>query len=148
MIRILKNCLLTCVSISVLLGSAPGCADTNNSLPSKDMQTLLQMTLDLKAMEQYYHIDKLPERAPLIVIRNHYINADLKLKKFGTEVVFKKKKDISDRKQAYLEITKIDILENSAVLQYVYPVEGIAGTVNFKKIGQTWQVENVKIVER
>lgn len=48
----------------------------------------------------------------------------------------------------YLEFTKIDIQTNTAEVSFSYPVEGIVGSVNYRKKADLWQVEDYRLVER
>jgi hypothetical protein len=111
-----------------------------------DLQNLMQATIDLKPLQPYYHVGQEPNRKPLIVLKNSIVNQDLSLSKFGSPVAFLSRTEIGDR--PYLEITKLTHDGTSAEVEFVYPVEGIRGTVYFKKTGDSWVVETHEIVEK
>lgn len=127
---------------------------TNRSrlFTDKTMRTnisiIAQLTLDLDALSNYYHVDVLPERSPLVVVINDTIKSDMKLTKFEKDVVYMKKSDTIKHNKAYFEFTKIDIGSRSAKVEFLYPVEGIAGMIIFKKSDNKWEVCEWKIVER
>jgi len=148
LIGALKNVSTVLVMLVTVLVSMPGCADSRNSTARQDLETLTQLVLDLEAMNGYYHAGKLPERIPLVVIQSQLVDPELKLSKFGQPVVFMDKPSAQKNKRAYMEFTHVDIQPAQATIQFVYPVEGIAGTVNFTKSGKDWRVEKCNIVER
>lgn len=111
-----------------------------------DLKTLVQSTIDLPALQAYYHVEHDPNRKPLIMITNTVITQPLPLSKFGVPVEFLSREATGDR--PYLEITNLSQNESTAVIEFLYPVEGIHGTVHFKKTGNTWTVVTHKIVER
>lgn len=148
MIGSLRVFILAFVAMGTILVSTQGCAESTENVTRPDMETLAQLTLNLEALRNFYHADKLPERIPLIVISNHLTGTSLKLEQFGKSVVFMDKKRAQESKKAYLEFTQVEIHGDHAVIQFVYPVEGIAGTVSFNKSEQGWRVEKTSIVER
>lgn len=148
MIRRLKNVTTVLVMLVTVQVSMPGCADSRNNTARQDLEVLTQLVLDLEAMNGYYHADKLPERIPLVVIQSQLVGPELKLSKFGQPVVFMDKPSAQKNKRAHMEFTYVDIQPVQATIQFVYPAEGIAGTVSFTKNGKDWRVEKYNIVER
>ena len=49
---------------------------------------ILQTVLDLPKLQQYYHVNELPDRKPLIVVENDHVDESFQLNKFGTQVIF------------------------------------------------------------
>ncbi len=148
LIGALRNVSTVLVMLATVLASIPGCADSRNGTARPDLEVLAQLVLDLDAMNGYFHADKLPERIPLVVIQNQLVGPDLKLSKFGQPVVFMDKTNAQKNKRAHIELTHADIQPAQATIQFVYPAEGIAGTVSFTKSGKDWRVEKYNIVER
>ena len=111
-----------------------------------DLNVLIQATIDLPALQAYYHVEQDPTRKPLVILMNKVLSQQLSLSKFGVPVVFLSRAEIGDR--PYLEVTKLTENEAAAVIEFLYPIEGIRGTVHFKKTGETWTVETHELVER
>ena len=95
----------------------------------------------------YYHIDTLPMRSPLILVKNEF-TTDLKLKKFGKEVVILDKQDVQNSNKPYLEFTNIKVVQNIAYVEFIYPVEGIYGNVELELVNAKWLIKSKKIMER
>ena len=62
-----------------------------------DLQKVFQMTLDLPELQEYYHVDSLPERKPLIVLKNEYLNNTPHLVKFNEPVTFLTQEEIYEK---------------------------------------------------
>ncbi len=115
---------------------------------SNDLQAICQLTLDMSSLDKYFHVDKLPERKPLLILINKHTITEPSLFKFGEKVRYISKKKIKGKSRPYLEFSKIEISENSAYVEFLYPPEGIAGKVNFVKDALGWHIKNHSIVER
>lgn len=115
------------------------------NLTQADLKSLVQAVIDLEALQNYYHVADAPDRKPLILLKNDVVDRDLGLSKFGVPVQFLVRDEAGQK--PYLEVTKAVVTGDSAVMEFRYPVEGIHGTVQFKKAGGRWQVENHKLVE-
>jgi len=109
------------------------------------VQLLCQMTLDLPALEQYFHPTE-PSRKPLRVIKNDAVKGDIKLTKFNLPVEFITLSEANKQKKPYFEFTSIEVKDNTATVSFRYRVEGIRGKVNFKRDG-AWQVVSHELVE-
>ena len=113
---------------------------------NKSMDTqkiILQIVIDLPELEQYYHLD-VPGRKPLAILKNGVVSTD-GLNKFGEPVVYIEK---PDEGRAYLEFTKRDVGENTADVEFLYPAEGVRGTVNLRLANGKWEVVDKSIAER
>jgi hypothetical protein len=117
-----------------------GAAETANTV-----QLICQMTLDLPALEKYFHPTE-SSRKPLRVIKNDTIKGDLKLTKFNLPVEFVTLTEAKKQKKPYFEFTSIEVKDNTATVSFRYRIEGIRGKVNFKREG-VWQVVSHELVE-
>jgi hypothetical protein len=110
---------------------------------SDTKQTLCQMTLDLPALDGFFH-PTAPNRKPLLVLKNEQVEK-LNLVKFGEPVKFISADEVKEL--PVFEFTAVEIKENTASISFKYKVEGVKGKVTFKKDGDTWQVESKEITE-
>lgn len=110
---------------------------------SDTKQTLCQMTIDLPALDGFFH-PTAPNRKPLLVLKNEQVGG-LSLVKFGEPVKFISTGEAKEL--PVFEFTAIEIKENTASISFRYKVEGIKGKVNFKKDRDNWQVESKEIIE-
>lgn len=134
--------------LSVFLIS--GCANSgpNNASLNQDYCTLIKGTINLEGLQQYYHIDTFPDRVPLIVsVENEDVNCK-DLVKFGTAVeVIKKENSPISGDDKHLALTKIEVANDYAIVNFKYIQEGIRGEIKFKKNNSKWVVDHSKIVE-
>jgi hypothetical protein len=150
----LKNkrmlCALICLSsmlFSCLLAHSNTIAKEKEEA-FNDFEQIFQLTIDLEALEQYYHINELPDRRPLVILQNKITANKPRLIKFGVPVKYANLTKNEKGRLPYLEFTKVDIHTYTAKVDFIYPVEGIAGTVNFRKKEGLWKVEKFRLVER
>ncbi|MEN6439955.1 MAG: hypothetical protein ABFD97_15370 [Syntrophobacter sp.] len=115
---------------------------------SHDLQEICQLTLNMSSLDKYFHIDKLPERKPLLILTNDQIQSKPDLFKFGERVKYVSLDEIKVKSSPYLEFSKIKFSGNNAYLEFLYPPEGIAGKVDFVKDERGWHIKSHKIVER
>jgi len=111
-----------------------------------EKQSIVQLSLNAKDLNSYFHIDVFPDRVPLIVVKNKYV-VGLKLRKFKHDVVFMDRKTIKVGKKPYLELTNFKIEKNTASVDILYPPEGIYAQLKFVKFRYEWTLVDSKIVE-
>jgi hypothetical protein len=125
---------------------AAGDAKRDNEAPAKqgdDVQAVLQLTVDDGELDQYLKLGE-PGRFPL-KIAGSAVPQNIELVKATKPVVVTTAP--SDKKQAVLVITAIDIQANEASVSYRYDVEGIRGTAYLKKTPHGWELTRSRIVE-
>lgn len=101
-------------------------------------QEIVRMFLEKSKINSYFHEKSLPERSPLIIIKNEVCDGSASLDKFGKPVVFMTKAVALERKLPYLEIESLDVKAGKAFLKYSYPVEGLAGDARFSWVDGQW----------
>ena len=136
----------------IILFNIPACyadrdANKETLLSTADRQLILQHVIDDKALQPYYHVDVLPERAPLVVVSNQFVQ-NIRLQKFNQDVQFVERAEIERSNRPYIEISKLNRQDNGIVVVYSYPVEGIHGEVHLVKSSDGWTIKNSKLVER
>lgn len=129
------------VLIVCVFGSASACG-------SSDLQQICQLTIDMRDLDKYFHVDKLPDRKPLLVIKNQYTAGEPALFKFGEKVRYVLPNEMRLKPRPYFEFSKIQITGNSAYVEFVYPPEGLAGKVDLLKDERGWHTKSHSIVER
>ncbi|MDX1696470.1 MAG: hypothetical protein R3208_22080 [Ketobacteraceae bacterium] len=130
-----------------------GCAHSGQT-PGPNPQTicgLVESTINLDKLQQYYHIDSFPERIPLVVtIANQDVDCP-DLEKFGMAVkVQYRSAEAAPGDTAYktsLDIKAINFENDTAQVYFSYPPEGIRGEIEFKKVSFDWRIQHSVIVE-
>ena len=111
-----------------------------------DISAIAQLIIDLDVLQQYYHVDEVKGRKPLLIVRNKYMKHEPRLTKFGESVRFVSQSEAGDR--PYLVFTNIEIAGETASVNFQYPVEGVLGSVNLRKLNASWRVEDRELYER
>jgi hypothetical protein len=139
------------LALCLAAAATAGCRSAESQMPQKatimksDVEQLLQMTLDLEKLDGYFHVDERPERKPLRILWSGAIPSSVKLQKFGEPVVIIAREEASHG--PYLEFTKVEVGDETGEVIFVYPPEGIGGTVKFRKSGGSWRVESLRLTE-
>jgi len=115
---------------------------------NSDLQQVYQATLDSSALDRYFHVDALPERKPLLILKNDQVLGEPKLTKFGESIKYVSRAEIELNRLPHLEFLRFSINGDSAHVEFAYPPEGIAGVVTLAKDGSGWHVTSHSIVER
>jgi len=125
-----------------------GCvnAEQNESGSSDDFCKILQLTIDLPKLQQFFHVEKIQDRSPLRVAVND-VNVSCTLTKFDKKVVLFDKNTTYNQSVPFIEVLEIDISSNLATISIVYRVEGIKGTAKLRKNDSKWEVYRSHIVE-
>ena len=135
---------------SLLVLSGCACAEPHKLSKDSDICAILQLTIDLPNLQQYFHVTESPNRKPLRMVINDTIDTEcISLKKFSEPVVFKDKQSAITSRLPYLEAKQIEFTQhnNSAKVIFTYDIEGINGTVRLKKKGGVWVLHDSRIVE-
>jgi hypothetical protein len=115
----------------------------------EDQRVLIQLTIDLDELQQFYHIDEVEGRSPLIIFNDGVVPPTLELTKFGEEVEFMTTAELFFyNKAAFLDFERFDITPSQADIELNYSVEGLTITLSFEKIEGTWMVRSKQLVER
>lgn len=113
------------------------------------MVRLLQKTLDIKNLQQYYPVDEVKNRGYLVLLMNEQVTQYYDLYKFDKKVLFLTKEEILKKQiTAYLEFKKVSIDNNLASITLLYPTQGIKCDAFFEEKDCNWILKDNKIVER
>ena len=101
--------------------------------------------IDAKKLSPYYHTDVFPERIPLHLIKNTWVDEGSHLSKFGRSV------DILSSTETgtpYMNISSIQISGDSATVSFEYPPEGLVGTAKLSRQREVWALDSMTLHER
>lgn len=137
------------IAFTLLLLS--GCAkaekgiDETNVIDNKEV--MIQKLIDETHLNLYFHENTFPDRVPLIIVSNGFFEDHKILSKFNQGVIVYKDKNMVPEGKSYLEITKYESKKDTARIGFLYPPEGIRGTVEFKIDDKGVSVVNQRLVE-
>jgi len=144
----MKKYFISIVISFLLLSGCSNAADTHqNKTNASVTQYLLQKMLDDSDLNKYFHVNVFPERAPLIVLTNNYIDEKIVLRKFDQPVVYMEKKRADDVGAVYLEISSLEVNNDKTVIKFRYRAEGIKGFVVFEEDNNDWILIDQEIIE-
>lgn len=123
-------------------------AQSSTEQKTADVQAICQQTLNLEALDRHFHVDTMPDRKPLVIVENQFVGSNIALEKFGSRVVYLTRAQIDATRRPFFEFTKISVEADAAHVEFRYPPEGLAGSVDFRRQAGKWLVTNSKIVER
>ena len=120
------------------------------SVKSNDVQDVAKKVLDLPQLQQYFHVNRFPDRKPLIIVKDSSITEKLRLMKFGVPVRFLNQSKIErDNIQAYIKFMTFVVQNEAAYVMFSYPVEGMIVRVKLtKKQDGSWVIIDSAIVEQ
>lgn len=113
------------------------------------MGKLLQKTLDIKSLQQYYPVDEVKSRGYLVLMINEQVSKYYDLYKYNKKVLFATEEEISNKKiNAYLNFKEVEVKNDLATITLLYSTQGIKCDAVFKKEGCDWILKDSKVVER
>ena len=142
--KLLKHMIISLMISSIINNYAIACEEQTIH---KEIKEILQLAIDLPALQQYYH-----NRKPLIIEESNYINNSYikGLIKFDLPVKFIPKEDIAKNNlKNYLTIKSWNVSSSGIRAEFEYKTEGIRITYEFKKDYSMlkWYIKKSRIVE-
>lgn len=110
-----------------------------------DIETLLQTAIDHPDLQPYYHVQDLPERAPMTLVIGSVQGVEPRLNKFGQPVTVQVER--SDAPSEMI-LETMNIGDTSASLELLYPAEGVRATFDFTKDAGVWNVTSSQVAEK
>jgi len=127
-----------------------GCANTDtigNTL-NVDHCEIIEKTINLPELQQYYHVSSFPERVPLIVLFNHPTGGCPELNKFESPVkISSPDKSNEFKNKPHIKINMEIVDSDNIKVFFSYIPEGIKGQLKLQKNNSHWAVSESKIVE-
>ena len=111
-----------------------------------DTGAIYQLVIDLPELGQYYHAD-MPGRKPLVVLRNSLTESQPLLRKFGEPVKITSASALGPE-TPFLEFTRLEMVGDSAHVEFEYRIEGVRGRVALVREGVVWEVVAKELAER
>ena len=148
------------VAIVVALLVVSGCqGNTRSDQPSgqnesqevamreKDLGSVLQLVLDYGELQQYYHVDELPDRKPVRIAKNPALASEPELTKFDAPVVYEDQNQLLKSDRAYFEFPRVIINPDLAYVSFTYSAEGVIGEAWLIKVDNQWQIGYMSVSE-
>ncbi len=133
----------------IVIGIILGLSTLTFGQTNEEIQTVVQMCIDLEDFQAYYHEDEIEGRKPLIIYHDGMVPSDLTLIKFGEPVQFMTKEEIFFyNKQAYLDFDKFEISPTRADIEFRYDIEGLTISLTLKKVDGNWTIKRRKLIEQ
>jgi len=138
--------LLTICWLCLLIGCEVSAHGNEEDFTAKEVVEIVKVAIDLPELQEYFHVETLPNRKPLIIkVPEEIESVSLKsIKKFGQSV--KEYREIGNA--PVYEITKFKASDHGVSFDAIYMVEGIKISYEFKKVEGRWVVSKSAIVER
>jgi hypothetical protein len=113
----------------------------------EDLGPILQALVDSPPMDSYFHIDEVPERAPLRIAKTPAVEGEPPLEKFGAPVQYQDRSELASL--PHLEIVSVERTEKGARVEFRYQVEGIVGVAEIgPKPEGGWRVLRAEFTEQ
>lgn len=109
----------------------------------EELQNIIQLIISSNELNNYYHVDVLPDRKPLRILNNNVVPETTQLNLFDMEVEYTTKKE----NFPYLVFENILEKNNSIIVSFRYPPEGIHGMAFIKRANLVWIIEKIIIKE-
>ena len=115
----------------------------------EDTQSVIQMSIDLDDLQQYYGVDKIEGRKPLVIQNNGVVPTNLNLTKFGEPVQFMTEEELFFYgKEAFLAFERFEISQTRADVEFQYKIEGLIIKLTFVKADENWTIKKQGYFER
>jgi hypothetical protein len=109
---------------------------------------LLQRTLDIDDLQQYYPVDEVKERGYLVLLKNEFVTMGYDLQKMRKNVLLLSREQIQNRNiTAYLEVSDLTIDNEIASIVLKYSTQGLKCEAEFEKEKCTWRLKNHSLTE-
>ncbi len=113
----------------------------------KDLSSVLQLVLDSAELQQYYHVDEIPDRKPVRIAKSPALDSQPQLTKFGVPVVYEDKNRLLESDRAYFEFRRVIVNPDLAHVSFTYDAEGVRGEAWLIKVDNQWQIGYMSVSE-
>ena len=132
-------------------GAKPGEASPPLPAPAaapERLQAILECLIMDKKVLPYFHIDSLPHRKPLSLLKSPLFAAEPAITMFGMPARYVTAAEVAAGGLPVLEVTTWTAQADGAELAFRYPVEGLVGSARVRLLPAGCQVENLRLSER
>ncbi len=119
-------------------------------LPNNELREIIELTLNLPELQQYFHIESHPERLPIKIKEFGDINeTNLNgIEKFGIGILVFKNEEIKRKKiPDYLNVADWTLSDNHLRVQLNYLIEGITINYMFERTDSKWKIKSTELWE-
>ena len=110
-----------------------------------DMQTVMQLSIDLKELQPYFH----NSTRPLVIELNKHVDYDVELTKFGLPVELKSKAEIFvENKKSFISFRQLSMNNAKAQVSFIYSGRGVLVDLELMKIGNDWIIDHSNLTEK
>ncbi len=123
---------------------------TNQELSGREIKNILKLALDFPDLQQYYHVDQLPSRCPIVIQEFGPINAKNieGLSKFGEQVVVLNSISINANSTVgFIGVSDWKHSSDKVNINLYYPAEGLIMEYKFEKLDGVWHIGEAQIHE-
>lgn len=120
--------------------------NTQMNVSHEDLNQIIQLILDIPDLQEYFH-PAIPERMHLKVVREPSFPDELAISKFGNPVKYLEREDISGEDENYVAFSKINVEDKQALVEFIYPIEGVVGSVYLSKKDNAWIIQETNLAE-
>ncbi len=115
-------------------------AENNDATIEKEVNTIIQIAIDLPDLQQYFHIKK----SPLTIKLPAELNSIdlLRVRKFDNPV------RLTASSSADIEIYDWITTGTGVSFNMAYPAEGVVVTYKFRKQNGDWQITQARLIEK
>ena len=113
---------------------------TDNSVAHDDTQALIEKVIDLNALNNYYHVDELPQRKPLRILINKVVTKSYQHIKFDIPVLYVVN-------EPHMVFDSISSDNGVATVVFRYLPEGLRVEMTLKKTLH-WEVIESELTEQ
>ena len=119
-------------------------------MPINEIREVIKLAIDYPDLQQYYHVEVLPNRIPLVIKEFGIVNSkNLKgLQKFRKDIVILTEEEIKNQNiEAYLKIGEWTYDGQNLQFQFEYDVEGLSVGYKFLKEEGRWKMVDADLWE-
>lgn len=140
--------LLVMVIMLAAAGCEPGLGQKTQPMHNRqDLAEILQAVLDAEQLQQYYHVDELPERKPVRIAERPELEPHPEVVKFNTPAVYQAREELERKNLPYFTFPRIVINQDLAYLAFRYDVEGLRGSAFLVRSNDGWRLEHLTLSE-
>jgi len=135
----------------VSAGAASAEASPTSQAPAaapERLQAILECLIMNKKVLPYFHIDSVPHRKPLSLLKSPLFAAEPAITMFGMPARYVTAAEAAAGRLPVLEVTTWTAQADGAELAFRYPVEGLVGSARVRLSPAGCQVENLRLSER
>jgi len=111
--------------------------------PQRDAAEILQLLLNARQLNQYFHFDTHPHRAPLTIVNRSGVDLGApRLTAAGQKAIV-----VTEGGQRPLQLKSFKLQPDKAEIAFAFPAEGVTGEGRFARTGDAWTLDGITVRE-